>query len=85
MDIPEEIEKWYTKYTESVVAKLKKCMYVNKQQGTVAYFLIEQMPFGKTDIHLKGGDRFLKDIRWFETRPFRLILKQDRSNVEINK
>ena len=33
MDIPEEMEKWYTKYTEPVVAKLKKCMYGTKQSA----------------------------------------------------
>jgi hypothetical protein len=30
MDIPVGMEKWYTKYTELVVAKLKKCMYGTK-------------------------------------------------------
>ena len=31
MDLPEGMEKWYTKYTKPVVAKLKKCMYGTKQ------------------------------------------------------
>ena len=31
MDIPERMEKWYNKYTEPVVDKLKKCMNGTKQ------------------------------------------------------
>jgi hypothetical protein len=37
MDTPEGMEKWYTKYTELVVAKLKKCMYGTKQAARYYY------------------------------------------------
>ena len=31
------MEKWYTKYTEPVVAKLKKCIYGTKQSAKYYY------------------------------------------------
>ena len=37
MDIPQGMEKWYTKYTEPVVAKLKKCIYGTKQAAKYYY------------------------------------------------
>jgi hypothetical protein len=36
MDTPEGMEKWY-KYTELVVAQLKKCMYGTKQAARYYY------------------------------------------------
>ena len=43
MDISEGMEKWYTKYTEPVVAKLKKCMYGTKQAARYYYGKVVQV------------------------------------------
>jgi hypothetical protein len=37
MEIPEGMEKWYTKYTKPFVAKLTKCMYGTKQAARYYY------------------------------------------------
>jgi hypothetical protein len=37
MNIPKRMEKWYTKYTKQVLAKLKKCMYDTKQAARYYY------------------------------------------------
>ena len=37
MEIPEGIQKSYTKFTEPVVAKLKKCIYGTKQAAKYYY------------------------------------------------
>ncbi len=37
MEIPEGMQKWYTKFTKPVVAKLKKCIYGTKQAAKYYY------------------------------------------------
>ena len=37
MDIPKGMEKWYSKYTQPIVLRLKKCMYGTKQAARYYY------------------------------------------------
>lgn len=37
MDVPEGMEKYYSKYTEMIVVKLKKCIYGTKQAAKYYY------------------------------------------------
>ena len=66
MDIPEGMEKWYTKYTEPVVTKLNKCMYGTKQAARYYYNKVVQV-MKKMNCDRSSADPclfFKWDITW---------------------